>query len=404
MKNNNFLVRFRDKVLIHSRVVFPFAGIALVAVVVAIALNIRKSAEQDEKAAELAEITKEETVEVIEVEEEIPMTPNTDQRISNIINEYYKAMLSGNGEGLTGICDTVSEQEKLRYEETSKYIADYPKLEMFVKPGPYDGSYIVFVYYTLRLNEFEDEIPAYKTHYVCTDENGELYIKRGENAPEEDDYLKKVMMQDDVIEFNNKVTVEYNELMKEKPEILEYLSVMDSEVNTAVGVALAKINSEDEIAEEIDPEQEIENAENLISEATESKTKYATAKTTVNVRASDSENADKLGKVSNGITLEITDIKENGWTEVIYEGKTGYIKSEFLDYIECASEQDATGSVKATTTVNVRTQPSTTADKQGVLATGDIVSTLSNENGWWKIIYKGKVGYVMEDYVEVVAR
>ena len=63
----------------------------------------------------------------------------------------------------------------------------------------------------------------------------------------------------------------------------------------------------------------------------------------------------------------------------------------------------ANGKVKATTTINVRSQASTTADRIGVLATGETVESISNDNGWWKVIYQGKIGYVKEDYVESVA-
>ena len=51
-----------------------------------------------------------------------------------------------------------------------------------------------------------------------------MYIKRGENSEEVNDYIKTVSTQDDVVEFNNKITVEYNELMVDHPEVLQYIS------------------------------------------------------------------------------------------------------------------------------------------------------------------------------------
>ena len=58
----------------------------------------------------------------------------------------------------------------------------------------------------------EEEVPGYQALYICTNDQGEMYIKRGENSEEVNDYIKTVSTQDDVVEFNNKITVEYNEL------------------------------------------------------------------------------------------------------------------------------------------------------------------------------------------------
>ena len=54
---------------------------------------------------------------------------------------------------------------------------------------------------------------------------------------------------------------------------------------------------------------------------------------TVNVRSSDSEVADKIGKAQQGDILTRTEEKNNGWSKVIYEGKEAYIKSDYLEVV-----------------------------------------------------------------------
>lgn len=56
-------------------------------------------------------------------------------------------------------------------------------------------------------------------------------------------------------------------------------------------------------------------------EAEDQGPQYVTTTTTVNVRSSDSEQADKLGKVSGGTKLQVLEQRPNGWTKVDYEGK-----------------------------------------------------------------------------------
>lgn len=57
----------------------------------------------------------------------------------------------------------------------------------------------------------------------------------------------------------------------------------------------------------------------------------ATVTSTVNVRKSASTSADKLGVCYPGEELEVVMKQADGWTKVKYKGKTGYVKSEFLE-------------------------------------------------------------------------
>ena len=90
----------------------------------------------------------------------------------------------------------------------------------------------------------------------------------------------------------------------------------------------------------------------------------------------------------------------NGWTKVLFEGKEGYIKSEFLQMTESAAGAESIGTVTATTNINVRSSASETADRLGVLAGGDSAELVAREDGWCKIKYQGQIGYVKADYVE----
>lgn len=392
----------------HSKVVFPLVVIAAVAFTVSVALtagNADKIEETEETATQESAVK--ETV-VPEVEQDVPMVLNEDPAITTLITTFYNAVALGDEAAISSVCDNIPIQDIVRYAETAKYIDTYPVLEIYTKPGPEAGSTIAFIYYKVVFAGHEEQFPGYKAHYVCTNDEGELYIKTGENSDEVNQYIEEVMSQDDVVEFHNRVTVEYNDLVSAKPELLEYLSEMNSQISAAVGTRLALINAEEtseagenaagggenspvEATEGSDPASSVQPAENVVQ--------YATASTTVNVRSSDSERADKLGKVTGGTRLQILEQKVNGWTKVLYDGKEGFIKSEFLEVAESANGLQSIGSVTATTNINVRASASETAEKLGVLIGGDTVDLYANENGWCKINYNGQVGYVKADYV-----
>lgn len=398
-------------ILEHSKIVFPVIVIAAVAVTVTIALSAGNSRGEDPTAPGQESSTENTDGELGDEYQDIPMEENTDEGIETLINSYYEALVEGDTDTLSVLCQGISQQDLLRFKETANYIKSYPVVEIYTKPGLEEGTKIAYVYSRVVLNAFEDEISGYQTMMICKDDQGQYYIDRGEFSPEVQSYIEMVSAQDDVVVFNNRVNTEYNDLMYAKQEIFEYLSQLDSWVSTAVGESLAKLNAAEgengqeesggdngESAPENGGDGNSENSET--SQPAEPVVLYATATTTVNVRSSDSENADRLGKVTGGTKIQVLEQRVNGWTKVLYEGKEGYIKSEYLELVESASDAEVIGTVTATTNINVRASASETADRLGVLAGGEKADLLANENGWCKINYNGQVGYVKADYVE----
>ena len=56
-----------------------------------------------------------------------------------------------------------------------------------------------------------------------------------------------------------------------------------------------------------------------------------TANTTVNIRKSASQTSEKVGVVYEGEKLELLEKRSDGWSKIRYDGKTAYVKSEFVD-------------------------------------------------------------------------
>ncbi len=135
-------------------------------------------------------------------------------------------------------------------------------------------------------------------------------------------------------------------------------------------------------------------------------TVYATAG--VNIRAKASADSDVIGTLIAGYSITRTS-NEDGWSKVDYNGKTGYIKS---DYLTTTKPQTSAGNdnnsqpaeevketVYATAGVNIRAKASADSDVIGTLIAGYSITRTSNENGWSKVDYNGKTGYIKSDYL-----
>ena len=403
---NRFFENLLTFVKKYAKIIFPALILVLAAVTVTIALNARNRASlpQEELVTEEPVVeTSEEGTEEVE-DTDVPLTENSENAIADLFQRYYQCLSDGDMETVQTLCDMMEEKKLLQMEEQAKYLS-YNVVEIYTQDGPVENSYIVYVYCQVTFDSYpENPLPDYRGFYVCMNEAGSYYIVNGELTEEENAYISKVASQDDVVELNNRVTVEYNEAVLEHPELLEYLSEMDTLVNTAVGEKLAAMNASEEVpaTEEETPAEETEDTQQT-EEVTETpavqETQYATTTTTVNVRASDSEKADKLGKVSGGTKLEIIEVLVNGWTKVVYNDSEGYIKSSYLSLVQSADSVATQGTLTTTSTVNVRSAADTAADRLGVIPEGETVEYVSHENGWYQIKYNGQLAYVIQDYV-----
>lgn len=401
-------------VLKHSKIMLPILLIAVVAIVVSVALGANDSRRQEDEALQAGMVSVEAQPTAEPAKEEgipqVPLTENTISELYTLICTYYNAYASGDVEAMKEVVNYVSDTDAISIPEMSKYVEQYPELTVYTKEGPVENSYLAYVYFKMKVTGFEDLISGMETFYVCTKEDGTLYLNKGEAGDEELEYIQTVSLQDDVVELYNRVTVECSDTFANNEDLYYYIQEVVNEVQKVTGEQLAaQISSESgddtqNVEGEGTAEQPVDGEgqqqEEAVTASEEDGPIYAKATTTVNVRSSDSEQADKIDKITGGTKVEVLEQRVNGWSKVKVNGNEGYIKSEFLRVITVVGSGDAIGTVTATSNVNVRESASENAERLGMLAGGTEVDLLAEENGWCKINYNGQIGYVKADYVQ----
>lgn len=394
----------RDLAVRNGKFVFPVILIAAVATTVTLALR----AGEEQEPESVLPLPEETTAEALpsptpDLEpRDTTMERNTDGDLYTLIATYYNAYATGDVDTIKDISSYMEDTEEIRIPEMAKYVESYPLIEIYTKPGPRENSYLAYVYFHMTVTGFEEEVPGMDTFYVCTDGEGGLYLNTDEIVPDAElEYIREMNLQDDVVELNNQTNVECNEIFLGNADLFYYVQELVAEVKKTTGETLAAQNSEtvdqpDEPEESTEPEESSQEGGQPAAPQPTS----GTATTTVNVRGSDSEQAEKIGKVAKGTEVTIVEQQVNGWTHILYEGKDGYIKSEYLRVAEVVDSSQAIGQVTATTNINVRMAPSQDAAKLGVLIGGDQVDLLERADGWCKIVYNGQAAYVKEEYVQ----
>lgn len=416
----------REWISSHSKIVLPIVVLICVAITAGVALqaNKKENGQQQAVTAEAAIQEESQAETALEVPEE-PLEENAYPEINALIGSYYSALAAGDVEAVEKISNYMEESEKIRIVEISKYIEDYPVIDVYTKKGPVENSYVVYAYSRVKFKDYENTVPGMQAFYICQREDGGYYINEGEEDQSVLDYIGRIALQDDVIDLNNKVAVEYNDLCANDSVLSAFLKELDSQIKISVGEILAAAAQEEQQPEE-NPAGEgsegdaaaaeggTEQAEGGESENNEQQpavSEVQTARTTdvVNIRSSDSVTADKLGKAQKGETFTVLENKVNGWSRIQYNDGEGYIRSDFLEVVSTetapndtpAPEEGTNGYVTVKENVNIRSAESETSDRLGVAYQGEKLELIMKlADGWCKIKYNGQTAYVKSDYVE----
>ena len=122
----------------------------------------------------------------------------------------------------------------------------------------------------------------------------------------------------------------------------------------------------------------------------------------LNFRSGPSTSHSIIGSLQKGQQVEY--ISESGsWAKVKYNGVTGYVHGDYLTKSTStgiSTSQGTTQYVNSTSGLNVRSGAGTTYSKLGTLEYKEKVTVLSTSNGWSKINYNGKTGYVDSSYLQ----
>ena len=102
--------------------------------------------------------------------------------------------------------------------------------------------------------------------------------------------------------------------------------------------------------------------------------------------------------LSKGTTVAVLN-NSSSWYKVSVNGKEGYVSGEYLTGTTATNVALGTGTVKCSSSVNFRSAPNTSSTSYGELKNGTAITVLSTSNGWSKVSYAGKTGYISADYL-----
>lgn len=235
-------------------------------------------------------------------------------QLNDLVHTYFEAMKNCDAQAYSNIVagDEVTE-EKL--QKKGEFIEDYRNISCYTKPGMTEGSYVAYIYYEVKFHNIDTLTPALSQLYICTNEDGTMYINAASVDPELAGYLSKLNEDEQVLQLNHDVEKRLNDACAADENLAAFVELL----NRGAGYE----PEEETTAEE--PETDI--SEMIFEERDE---KVLTT-TTVRVRSTpDTESDDNvLGKIEAGEELKRVGYNDK-WSKVIYQKKEAYVSSDYL--------------------------------------------------------------------------
>lgn len=410
MKNNSkgFFERIinilKKNVLVSATIIFAIA-------LFVVAILIMKISDVKEKKRIEAEYEQMSEQEKALAKQDFSIYKDAFEDINEEIKTYMGALANNEQTYLKEHTSNLTENELDNIQVKSKYVESFDNITVYYVNSIDEGNYYLYVTYDTKYAGFDTAVPCIRAFFYSHDDTGKYVLYEKEDVPEniEDNFVTSFTSVD-VQDLYNTVALAYNEALEKDLTLADYLD--EDNFRQMLWEDLSIILSEREEAKRLSKEEEKKEEGPKIEQVR--------ATTSVNVRKSDSETAERIGTVSEGTILTRYEAKANGWSKISYEGKEAYIKSEYLettgeeaqvpdtqvaDNTTTTENENKTNPnakyVTATDNVNIRAEADIDSERVGFAYPGDRLEFVEKlPNGWTKIKFNGKDAYVKSDYVQ----
>ena len=397
------------KDLDHKKVYLAILALVLVIalvvlLIVAIVSGVKKASGSD---GENHDFHIEESEVPEEAEEGNPLEVDAYAGVNELVAKYFEGRAAGDIEMIEETVDVLTDEEKATIDKKKNYIEAYNNIVCYTKKGLEENSYIVFASYEMKFYDLETPAPGIQALYVCTGENGSLYISNGEASEELANYVLELAAEEEVAAVISDVDARYKQLVAEDEELGKFAQTFLE----------AQQQSEENQQESQEPAAPAEGDAKELEEP---------VKTTVNdgirIRKERSTESEVLATLVNGTEILVYASYEDGWSKIEYDGDQGYCKTEFLTSTEGVPMLSTEGAVAEDTeeentsdessvaavnkqmqfkeTVRIRKEPTTDSERIANGYESELVKVIENySDGWSKIEYNGMTGYCKTEFL-----
>lgn len=231
-----------------------------------------------------------------------------DPDILNLVTKYYTARAEKDYETLKGMCETFDETTQADIERQDAAVESYSNIIAYSKNGPEEGTFIVYVYFDIKLTGIDTLAPTLREVYAVTDVEGNLMI--GDKTDVEN-YLMERQADADVQALVEDVDQKLQNAMAQDENLKAFVQNQASGTAPAAG----------------------EESGNSTGTA-EAVTGTMYSSTELNVRGTASTDGTLYGVLTTGQQVNVLENLDNGWSKISYTTNgtiiEGYVMTQYL--------------------------------------------------------------------------
>jgi len=230
-----------------------------------------------------------------------------DGKVLTTMTSYYSARTNGDTETLKKIDPGMDEQDQAGL--TNSYVESYSNIRTYSKEGPSAGSYVVYVCYDGKVKDIDTLVPSLTQFYLKTNEDGSLYIADASADAQAQQFVEETRKTAEVQELIDTMAGKCEEAENADPALKEFM-------------------------------QQYGNSQSKPDDGTDTEQKTELVATDIcNIRAEANTECEVYDTLSIGQTVTVIEQRDDGWTEIDYNGQSAFVSSEFLTTPEAAESE-----------------------------------------------------------------
>lgn len=298
---------FREWVSDNLRYILLGLAIILILVVAVFAVKLVSGlgSSGTDKVTEKQTETKKEVIVESNATTEKPSNDlvENDSKVLETVQAYYAAMGSKDIEALKKLVPALTSAEEQSIQ-SDDLIESYNNISSHSKKGPVDGSYVAYVIYDCKVANIDTQVPSLVRLYLLTNADGSLYIGDYKDDEATKAFIDEMANDANVKKLVDDVNANYQQAVDSNADLKNLVDQIGSP-GTDSGIQDS-------------------------SEAGVESHKVVSANTECNIRADSSEDAEIIGALYTGDSVTRVSTLDNGWSEIRFDGGTGYVMSDFL--------------------------------------------------------------------------
>lgn len=307
---------FREWLSDHLRYILLGLGVILILIIAFFAVRLVTGIGSAKKEKETEAVTEAATEgqqsEALSEKAEVSDLVKDNPDVLNLVTKYYNARAAKDFETLKGMCEIFDDSIQAEIEQTDAAIESYNNIITYSKDGPEEGTYIVYVYFDIKLTGIDTLAPTLRELYAVTDVEGNLMVGDKSNV---ESYLLERQADGDVQALVTDVDQKLQSAMEQDENLRTFVQAQ------ATGSTTVAPETSDAAADTV-----------------QAVTGTMTATTTVNVRGTPSTDGTLYGSVMEGQQVTVLENLDSGWSKISYtaSGTTieGYVMTQYLGTVQ----------------------------------------------------------------------